>query len=85
MESPLKREFEYYLANQDELVRKYNGQFVVIKDGEVHGSYRDQLTAVSDASKRFAIGTFLVQRVAPGTAAHSQTFHSRVSFANPSR
>ena len=28
----LKKEFQYYLDNQDELVKKYNHRFLVIKD-----------------------------------------------------
>lgn len=81
MESPLKKEFDYYLAHQDEIVQKYNGRFVVIKDRSVIGDYSDLGTAVTATGKIHPIGTFLVQKVEPGTAAYTQTFHSRVSFA----
>lgn len=81
MESPLKKEFDYYLANQAELVRQYNGKFVVIKDGQVIGSYDSQAVAVSETQKAHALGTFLVQKVEPGNAAYTQTFHSRVAFS----
>lgn len=80
MESPLKREFEYYLANKKALVRKHKGQFIVIKNCEVIGVYEDQATAVSETQKTHELGTFLVQKVEPGDEAHTQTFHSRVAF-----
>ena len=51
MESPLKKEFEYYLANQSQLVAKYNGRFVVIKDQRVIGDYSDLPTAVTETTK----------------------------------
>lgn len=81
MESPLKQEFEYYLTNQAELVRQYEGKFVVIRDRKVVGVYDDQATAVAETSKKFELGTFLVQKVEQGSGAYTQTFHSRVAFA----
>jgi len=34
-----------------------------------------------ETSKKFELGTFLVQKVEPGTESYTQTFHSRVAFA----
>jgi Family of unknown function (DUF5678) len=81
MESLLKKEFEYYLANQDELVKQYNGKFVVIKDRKVIGNYDSQSTAIVETKKQHELGTFLIQKVEPGTASYTQTFHSRVAFS----
>jgi hypothetical protein len=81
MESPLQREFEYFLANKDELLQQYNGKFVVIKDQCVIGTYADEVTAVTETQKTHPLGTFLVQKIEPGDAAYNQTFHSRVAFA----
>ncbi len=80
MESPLKAEFEYYLAHQDELVKLYNGKVVVIKNLAVLGAYDDVPTAVTETQRSHELGTFLVQKVEPGSSAYSQTFHSRVIF-----
>ena len=80
MPSPLKAEFEYYLAHQDELVAKYDGRVVVIKHQAVIGDFADEPTAVAETQKTHELGTFLVQRVAPGPDAYTQTFHSRVTF-----
>lgn len=80
MSSPLQKEFKYYLAHQDEMVEKYNGKFIVIKEGEVLGAYDNELAAIAETEKEHELGTFLVQRVSPGDSAYSQTFHSRVVF-----
>ena len=81
-ESPLKKEFAYFLANHDKLVEKHNGKFVVIKNGEVIGLYDGQVEAVEKTQKEgHALGTFLVQKVEPGNASYTQNFHSRVAFS----
>lgn len=81
MASPLKKEFQYYLDHQAEMVEKYNGKYIVLKDGVVLGAYDNELTAVTETQKQHRLGTFLVQKVEPGDAAYTQTFHSRVAFA----
>lgn len=81
MNSPLQKEFEYYLAHQSEMVEKYDGEFVVIKNCTVLGVYEDELTAATETQKEHKLGTFLIQKVTPGDAAYTQTFHSRVVFA----
>lgn len=80
MDSPLQKDFEYYLAHQDDMVAKYNGRYIVIKGGRVLGAYEDEITAVAETQKAHALGTFLVQKVSPGNSAYTQTFHSRVVF-----
>jgi hypothetical protein len=79
MDSPLKREFEFYVANQKAFVEQYNGKIIVIKDLKVIGVYADELQAIESTQKTFELGTFLVQKVTPGTDAYTQTFHSRVA------
>jgi hypothetical protein len=81
MPSPLQKEFNYYLKNQGELVAKYNGKFVVIKDCKVIGAYDSEFQAVSETQKSHPLGTFLVQKCEPGNQSYTQTFHSRVVFA----
>lgn len=79
-ESSLKNEFEYYLENQDDLVEKYRGKFLVIKDREVIGVYENELEAINKTKEKYELGTFLVQKCEPGSESYSQTFHSRVAF-----
>ena len=78
MSDPLEKDFEYYLEHQDELVKKYNGKFIVIKNQKVIGVYEDLAQAVEKESKKNELGTFLVQKCTPGNQDYTQTFHSRV-------
>ena len=72
------RAFEWYLANQDALVKEYDGKVLAIKDGEVLGVFDTELTAVRDTRKRHDQSTFIVQRVSEGDEAYTATFRSRV-------
>ena len=77
----LKREFDYYLSNQDRLVAEYNGKCIVIKDQQIIGAYNDYREAVVESIKQgHEAGTFLTQRVSPGSADYTGVFHSRVAF-----
>jgi len=82
MNSVLREEFKYYLAHQDEFVKQYNGKFIVLMHHRVLGVYNDAPTAVAETSKSHELGTFLVQKVEPGTGAYTQTFHSLVAFTH---
>ena len=79
MESPLRKEFDWYLENQGGLVKQYNGKHVVIKDRRVLGAYATAIEAVTETEKTEPLGTFLVQKVEPGSDAYTQTFYSRVA------
>jgi hypothetical protein len=74
----LTQEFEYYKANQDKLVKQYDGKFIVIIGTEVIGSYDTYEDAVQQTLTEHELGTFLVQYVHAGDDNYSQTFHSRV-------
>jgi len=76
----LDKEFKYYQEHQKELVEKYNGKFIVIIDENVVGVFDTELMAYTEAKKNHAVGTFLIQRVLPGTDSYTQTFHSRATF-----
>ncbi len=78
MAKPLEKEFQYYLDHQDEMVAKYNGRVVVIKDEEVIGVFDDVVKAVVETSKKHEMGTFLVQKCQPEL--EIPTFHSRIRF-----
>ena len=80
MEKPLQKEFEYYLAHQDDLVSKHMGKYIVIKDSKVLGAYDSEIEAIRQTSKEHELGTFLVQKCEPGNQSYTQTFHSRVAF-----
>ena len=71
----LKSEFEHYLANKAEFLKRYLGRFIALKDGQVIGAFDDRVEAVRQVSKTHPLGSFLVQHV---TESDEQVrFHSR--------
>ena len=81
MYDALKKEFEYYIEHQKELVEQYNGKFIVIKDKTVIGAYDEEVDAIKETTKKHDLGTFLVQKCESGVENYTQTDHSRVTFA----
>ena len=77
----LEKEFKYYLAHQKELVKKYNGKFLVIIGEEVVGNYESFEEALAESQKKFKLGTFLIQQCLSGEDNYTQTFHTRAIFA----
>ena len=80
MNASLEKAFEYYLEHQEELVKEYNGKFIVIKDQKILGAYDSEIEAIETTTKEHEMGTFLVQKCEPGSESYTQTYHSRVSF-----
>ena len=79
MESISKRivdEFRFYRANQDDMVSKYDGKVIVIKNHKVIGVYDSVTAALTQTRKRHTPGTYLVQQVSEGDKAYTRTFHS---------
>ena len=73
--------FGFYLANQDEMVEKYDGKVIAIKDGKVLEAYDSELAAAIGTRKHHERGTYLIQRVSKGNEGHTAIFHSpRVTF-----
>jgi hypothetical protein len=77
----LDREFQFYLSNQNELLKKYNTRFIVIVGEEVVDDYESYEQALFHSAEKYELGTFLIQECTEGEDAYTQTFHSRVVFA----
>jgi hypothetical protein len=77
----LEKEFKYYLKNQDELLKKFNGRYIVIKNETVLGDYGSEIEALEVTKEKHEVGTFLIQKCTPGNIDHTETYHSRVVFA----
>ena len=76
MTQQLHREFEFYLAHQDEMVANYDGKVIAIKDGNVLGAFGTYIEAITKVEKDHPLGTFLLQRVSPGEEAYTATVHT---------
>jgi len=81
MDDKLVKELEYFKENQEELVNKYKGKFLVIKEQEVQGVFETEIEAYTEAKSKFKLGTFLIQQCLPGEESYTQTFHSRAFFS----
>lgn len=77
----LDKEFKYFLEHQEELVKKYNGRFIVIVGEKVIQDYTTEADAYIETIKTYKPDTFLIQHCISGQAAYKQTFNSRVVFA----
>ena len=70
----LDAEFQYYLDNQDEIVKSYNGKVVVIRDNRVVDAYDSRKEAYFESIKKYGKGTFLLQLCTPGKEAYTINF-----------
>lgn len=73
-------ELKYFIKNQKNLIKKYSGKYLVIKDHKVLGVFESELDAYIETGKTETPGTFLIQHCIPGKEAYTLTFHSRVSI-----
>ncbi len=74
----LEKEYQFFLANKEELIKKYPGKFIVIKDEEVVGVYETLQDALGTSAKAYPLGTFLIQQISDKEEDYTQRFHSRV-------
>ena len=81
MNKELEKELNYYIENQDKLVEKYKGKYIVIKECRVIGAFGSALEAIENTKQKHQLGTFIVQKCEPGKERYTQTSHSRVKFA----
>ena len=61
----LRQELETFEAQRDELVRRVNGKFVLIKGDRVVGTFDTESDAIAAGYKEFGNVAFLVKHVAP--------------------
>lgn len=74
----LKDNFNYYLEKHDEIVKKYLNKFIIIKDRQIIDSYDTFEEAVAESSKKYELGTFIIQKCSEDLSELTQVFHSRV-------
>lgn len=75
-----EEELQFFIANQDQLVAQYAGQILILQGRQVVGAHPTLLAAYLDALRRFAPGTFMLQRCEPGPDAYTVTISTRDLF-----
>jgi hypothetical protein len=76
----LEKQLEFYIKNQAELLKTYEGKYIVIKNEKILGSYESEMEAYVETIKEHKVGSFLIQLCLPGEDNYTQTFHSHVAF-----
>ncbi len=77
----MKELFQYYIDNQEDFVRKYDGQVIVLKDNDVIGVYDNEWTAFEETNKSHEAGSFIIQNVSPGDDAYTVSMATNFVFA----
>ena len=74
-------ELNFFMENQEALVREHGGETLVLRGREILGVYPTALTAYLEAQKNYELGTFMIQPCMAGLEAYSITVTSvGVSF-----
>ena len=80
-----KKELQFFITNQDDLVRQFRGKTLVLKDLVVVGAYPSPLAAYLAARQQFAPGTYMLQPCEPGPGAYTVTLSETPLPAQPAR
>lgn len=73
---PLKKNLDWYIANQKELSTKYNGKILLIVDQELIEAFASMEEAFTTAQKSYALGTFTLQPCSPDSDSYTLTLYS---------
>ena len=74
----LKKNYNYYVNNHNEIVKKYLNKFIVIKDEKILDSYDTFEEAFKKSSEKYELGTFIIQKCTKNIEEDTRVFHSRV-------
>ena len=78
----LKKNFQYYLDNYDELVKKYDGKVLVIVNQQVAESCDTEAEAHAIGKEKYGMGNFLIQRCSSKQKTYNVVFRNRVRITN---
>ena len=71
-------ELDFFISNQEDLVRDFQGKFLVLKGKKLLGVYPDALSAYIETQKEHPAGSFMIQPCIPGPEAYTVTITSTV-------
>jgi hypothetical protein len=67
----LKKNLDWYIANQKELSEKYTGKILLIVDQHLVKVFDEMSDAYTEASKLYAVGTFTLQPCSPDSDSYT--------------
>ncbi len=69
-------ELDFFIENQEQLVKQFLGKILVLKGRQVVGVYDTNLEAYLSAQEQYPLGTFMLQPCKPGPDAYTVTINS---------
>ena len=83
MSAKLKKEFRYYLKNENRFIKNHYGKVVVIKGKKELGFYNSDQEAMEKTVKAgHKLGTFLIQACLPGATEQQAYASDEISMDN---
>ena len=73
---PLKKNLEWYIANQAQLSATYNGKILLIVDQKLVDAFNSMDEAYATALKTYKLGTFTLQPCSPFADSYTLTLYS---------
>jgi hypothetical protein len=73
---PLKKNLEWYIANQQELSAKYNGKILLIVDQKLVRAFASMDEAYTTAMATYAPGMFTLQPCSPDSDSYTLTLYN---------
>lgn len=70
-----KDELEFFVKNQEVLVKQHEGKTLAIKGNQILGAYDTPLEAYVETQRTHPVGTFMLQVCAPGPDAYTITIN----------
>jgi len=75
---PLKKNLDWYVANQQELAAKYNGKILLIVEQRLVDVFDSMADAYAAALKSYNAGDFTLQPCSPDSDSYTLTLYSPV-------
>jgi hypothetical protein len=73
-----REELDFFIANQENLVKDYEGKVLVIKGRTILGVYPNSISAYIETQKDHPAGTFMIQPCEPGPRAYTVVITSSI-------
>lgn len=72
----LKKNLDWYIANQKVLAAQYNGKILLIVDQRLIKAFDDMGSAYTEAAKTYAAGTYTLQPCSPDSDSYTLVLSS---------
>lgn len=74
MQTQIKEQFDYYVSHQKDLFQKYGEKILVIMNNTVVDVYDDYTVAILESRKKYAPGTYIIQKGGNDESAYTVKF-----------